>query len=190
MFQGERVEKRVLVQSRLVRARSETEIVQRRRHAAPRKKSMGFDACVSDKAERYTDISEGQISEFTPEELCMRIIRLAILIFLLRIMRPISQRPEIPGFCREMGLEKSVPPQSTDFCRAEIRAGHSGITRTILEFMEFAETENDMRRRRLRMRVLAEVMQAEEAHSQAGPVQQCSHKQASCRQLHQGCKIW
>ena len=70
-----------------------------------------------------------------------------------------------------MGLEKSVPPQSTDFCRAEIRAGRSGITRTILEFMEFDETENDMRRCHLRMRVLAEVMQAEEAHSQAGPVQ-------------------
>ena len=149
-----------------------------------------YSNVCSRKADCYTDISEGPISEFTPEGLCMRIIRLAILIFLLRIMRPISQRPEIPGFCREMGLEKSVPPQSTDFCPAEIRAGRSGITRTILEFMEFAETENDMRRRRLRMRVLAEVMQAEEAHSQAGPVQQRSHKQASCRQLHQGCKIW
>ena len=51
----------------------------------------------------------------------MRIIRLAILIFLLRIMRPISQRPEIPGFCREMGLEKSVPPQSTDFRQKSVK---------------------------------------------------------------------
>jgi hypothetical protein len=42
--------------------------------------------------------------------------------------------------------------------------------------MEFAETENDMTRRRLRMRALAEVMEAEQAHSQAGAVQQRSHK--------------
>jgi hypothetical protein len=44
--------------------------------------------------------------------------------------------------------------------------------------MQFAETENDMTRRRLRMRALAEVMEAEEAqaHSQAGAVQQRSRK--------------
>ena len=43
-------------------------------------------------------------------------------------------------------------------------------------FMEFAETENDMTRRRLHMRALADVMEAEEAQSQAGAVQQRSRK--------------